>query len=235
MNIQIIKGNIVNVAADAVVLPANEKLQEGSGASAAIFQAAGRRELSSACRRIGHCDVGMAVPTPAFHLDADYIIHAVVPKWRDGLNNEYDLLCSAYLSSLHMADEMYCRQIAFPLLASGNNGFEVRLAFEIAIKSIRTFQSENLRTAILVLYGDGVTALAESEGYSVTKISDRAHTDHELLHVTESMRQLSGNDWKKRGEIAEKMLNIGQQWISDPENRKKLIKVGKIIVNTVMG
>lgn len=31
MNFTVVRANIVNVAADAIVLPANEKLKEGSG------------------------------------------------------------------------------------------------------------------------------------------------------------------------------------------------------------
>ena len=48
MRFDVVKTSIVNVAADAIVLPANEHLKEGSGASRAIFEAAGRREASTA-------------------------------------------------------------------------------------------------------------------------------------------------------------------------------------------
>ena len=46
MNFGIAKCNIVNVKADAIVLPANSALKEGPGASEAIFEAAGRRQLT---------------------------------------------------------------------------------------------------------------------------------------------------------------------------------------------
>lgn len=80
MNFEILKTNIVCVTADAIVLPANTALKEGSGVSTAIFQAAGRRQLTKACEKIGSCEVGSAVPTLAYELDAKYIIHAVVPR-----------------------------------------------------------------------------------------------------------------------------------------------------------
>ena len=67
--------------------------------------------------------------TLAYNLDAQYIVHAVVPKWIDGTHDEYEELCAAYLSALNIADVMRCESIAFPLLAAGSNGFDLDLAF----------------------------------------------------------------------------------------------------------
>ena len=117
MKFKIIKANIVDVASDAIVLPANEGLKEGPGSSKAIFSAAGRKELTQACKKLGHRNIGSAVPTLAYNLSSKYIIHAVVPKWIDGEHSEYDLLSSAYLAALNIAEVMGCESIAFPLLA----------------------------------------------------------------------------------------------------------------------
>lgn len=92
MELKFLKGNIADAKVDAIVLPANTKLKEGSGASEAIFKAAGKKELTKACKKIGSCEIGSAVPTLGYNLPAKYIIHAVVPKWVDGEHNEYDLL-----------------------------------------------------------------------------------------------------------------------------------------------
>ena len=131
MDFQIERGNIAHCDTEAIVLPANGMLREGSGASHAIFDAAGRTDLRKACAGIKTpVGVGMAVPTAGYNLRADFIIHAVVTKWVDGNQNEYELLGSAYRSSLEIADKMKCRSIAFPLLAAGNNGFDKELAFK---------------------------------------------------------------------------------------------------------
>lgn len=45
MDFSIIKTNIVNIVADAIVLPANTMLKEGSGVLTVIFEAAGRKKL----------------------------------------------------------------------------------------------------------------------------------------------------------------------------------------------
>lgn len=231
MEFEVIKANIVDVPADAVVLPANEKLKEGSGTSRALFQAAGRRELTEACRKIGHCQIGNAVPTPAYHLHANYIIHAVVPKWRGGNRNEYDLLCSAYLSSLYIADAMGCRQIAFPLLASGNNGFDLHLAWEIALKSLSTFEGYNLKTAFLVVYGDKVAEMAEKEGYNVVQGSAVSHTN---TNDTGSRLPVNHDFKRLAQEFVEQQLQNGIDWIQKPQNQKRLFDLGVSIVAAVV-
>lgn len=81
MPLLLIRNDITRILADAIVNPANEYLQEGSGTSRAIFQAAGEKELKEVCDQIGYCKVGQAVLTPGFELLAWSIIHAVVPMW----------------------------------------------------------------------------------------------------------------------------------------------------------
>lgn len=72
----------------------------GSGVCGAIFKAAGWYQLQKTCDAIGHCDIGSAAITPAFNLDAKYIIHAVGPVWSKALqacndfiakNSNYDI------------------------------------------------------------------------------------------------------------------------------------------------
>lgn len=82
--IRIEKVSITDAGTDSIVNTANEHLQGGSGVCGAIFKAAGWNQLQKACDAIGHCDTGSASITPAFSLDAKYIIHAVGPVWRDG-------------------------------------------------------------------------------------------------------------------------------------------------------
>lgn len=222
MNFEVVKSNIINIAADAIVLPANRHLKEGSGTSRAIFEAAGRRELTQACRKIGYCEIGRAVPTPAFHLKADYIIHAVVPRWIDGNHNEYGLLSSAYNSSMNIADIMGCTSIAFPLLASGNNGFDTKLAFNIAEESIRLFQGEHLKKVILVLYGYRISLYASQRGYQVSEIPDigSRHPDNRQAEYLKK--------------IMSDQLERGLRWMSEKENQEKVIRVGTKIASAII-
>lgn len=221
MDFTVVRANIINIAADAVVLPANEKLKEGSGTSKAIFDAAGRAKLTKACKEIGHCDTGSAVPTPAFDLDAKFIIHAAVPKWLDGEHNEYGLLSSAYLTSMKLADIMGCESIAFPLLASGNNGFDRALAFEIAKRSINEFTGENLQRVILVVYGENTECFVRSQGYDVTVIAETEPTHKPQLP-------------DEAKEVVLKGIKAAGNWLKDENNRKMLLEAGFSIALIVL-
>lgn len=213
MNFKIVKADIVNVDADAIVLPANDKLKEGSGASAAIFKAAGRKQLKNACKEIGHCDTGSAVPTPAFDMGAKYIIHVAVPRWNDGEHDEYGLLSSAYLTSMQLADIMQCESIAFPLLASGNNGFDRKLAFEIASESISLFESVNLKRVLLVVYDENMECFVRSLGYDVTAIEEPKR--HEKALIPEGAKK-----------TVTQGLKTATDWLKDKEHQKKIIEFG---------
>ena len=90
--IRIEKTNIVYAGTECVVNAANSSLWEGGGVCGAIFDEAGAAQLQKACNAIGHCDTGSAVITPAFKLNARYIIHAVGPQWNGGNQGEPDLL-----------------------------------------------------------------------------------------------------------------------------------------------
>ena len=52
------------MSVSAIVLPANEKLKEGSGTSRAIFEKAGRKALASACIAIAKTVIQAAKKKP---------------------------------------------------------------------------------------------------------------------------------------------------------------------------
>lgn len=226
MKFKIIKANIVDVASDAIVLPANEGLKEGPGSSKAIFSAAGRKELTQACKKLGHCNIGSAVPTLAYNLSSKYIIHAVVPKWIDGEHNEYDLLSSAYLAALNIAEVMGCESIAFPLLASGNNGFDKELAVRIAEESIESFQGVNLKKVFLVIYGDNMEKYINSLGYNVFVIPANIKVNDKKLQHQAKQRKLIADGKDVAQDILEAQLEKAIEWIKKPENQKILFEAG---------
>ena len=152
MPLFIVRNDIVNMTTDAIVLPANQILEEGSGTSRAIYKAAGEEKLTEACRAIGECELGKAVITDGFDLPAEYIIHAVCPKWYGGDMNEEELLRSAYLSSLDLATEYELESIAFPLLSTGNYKFPKKYGLVVAKEAIEDYLSEHDLDVYLVLY-----------------------------------------------------------------------------------
>ena len=227
MRYEVIKTNIVNVVADAIVLPANTSLKEGSGASRAIFEAAGRTELENACKQIGYCDVGKAVPTLAFHLRSKYIIHAVVPKWNGGEEDEYGLLGAAYLSALTIADKMGCETIAFPILTAGNNGFNPDVAYGIAVKCLESYEEDNLKKAVLVVFDRNMDAIARKYGeipIEIISSGKRIAKSNKLLGVDKAHAQ----------KVLEQQGKKALVFLLDEKNQKMLIENGKKIAKMVM-
>ena len=233
MKFDLVKSNIINVTADAIVLPANSMLKEGSGASAAIFEAAGRKDLTKACKKIGFCEVGSAVPTLAYNLNARYIIHAVVPKWIDGRSGEYDLLSSAYLSALNVADVMGCETIAFPLLASGSNGFDLELAFQIAEKSIESFTGCNLKKVIIVLYGNHILTIVRKYGFNFIEIPVDFHKEEQRQNHKAKARKMAEEGKEIAQAFLEDQIQKGLNYLKDKDNREIIIEAGMEIAKGV--
>ena len=101
--IELVKGDITKQEIDAIGNAANSALRGGGGVDGAIHRAGGP-SIMEECRKIGYCPTGSAVITTAGNLKAKYVIHAVGPIWRGGNHNEHQLLRSAYLKSLELAE-----------------------------------------------------------------------------------------------------------------------------------
>ena len=163
-SISIQKIGITHVGTDAIVNAANESLLAGGGVCGVIFAAAGMSELQAACNVIGHCDTGSAVITPAFKLDAKYIIHAVGPVWYDGDHGEPQKLYGAYRRSLELAVENGCRSVGFPLISAGIFGYPQDKAWRKAIQACRDFFQNNPDVDLQVVFAvidDTILALGQ--------------------------------------------------------------------------
>ena len=152
MALQIIRNNIINVEADAIVNTANPEVAVGRGVDRSIYEAAGWGRLLEAREKIGKMSPGDAAWTPAFDLHAKYIIHTVGPAWRGGDHGERETVAMCYSRSLELAAELGCESIAFPLIATGTYGFPKDEALRIAMAEISRFLLENEMEVLLVVY-----------------------------------------------------------------------------------
>ena len=152
MPLNIIRNDISKVKADAIVNTANPEVAIGAGVDKAIYDAAGAEQLLAERAKIGKMKPGQAAYTPAFNLDAKYIIHTVGPAWEGGNYGEYEAVASCYKESLKIADELGCESIAFPLISTGTYGFPKDEALQIAIKEISSFLFEHDMKVYMVVY-----------------------------------------------------------------------------------
>ena len=183
MPFQIIRNDITKVKADAIVNTANPQPVIGSGTDSAVYTAAGKDLLLAARKEIGVIKPGSAASTPAFSLDAKYIIHTVGPAWVDGHHGEKETLHSCYAESLRLAAELFCESIAFPLIATGVYGFPKDDALNIALAEIGKYLLTHEMEVILVVFDRKALELSESLVDGITEYIDEHSV--RLLHEAE--------------------------------------------------
>lgn len=139
MSFKIVQNDIVKVKADAIVNTANPYPVIGDGEDSDIYEAAGETELLRERVKIGNIARGDAKATPAFKLQAKYIIHTVGPVWIDGKSREVETLKNCYVRSMELAASLKCKSIAFPLISAGHYGFPKDVALSTALECFNGF------------------------------------------------------------------------------------------------
>lgn len=144
--IEVIKGDITEINADAIVNAANSSLMGGGGVDGAIHSKGGSTILE-ACKeiiaRIGHCPTGEAVVTTGGNLPAKHVIHTVGPVWQGGKNGETVKLIQCYKNSLLLAAKHGFRVIAFPNISTGVYNYPKDEAAAVAVHTTIDFLLDN--------------------------------------------------------------------------------------------
>ncbi|MCW3996015.1 MAG: O-acetyl-ADP-ribose deacetylase [Candidatus Bathyarchaeota archaeon] len=159
--LQLIKGDITDVEADAIVNAANSTLLGGGGVDGAIHRKGGPKILEE-CKRIRATEwpdglpTGNAVITSGGNLKAKYVIHTVGPVWMGGFHVEAELLKRAYKNSLKLAVSKGLRTIAFPSISTGAYRYPVEEASRIAIGVVKDFleNTDKLEKVTFVLFSN---------------------------------------------------------------------------------
>lgn len=151
--LELVEGNIVDEATDAIVNAANSGLRGGGGVDGAIHLAGGPAIMAE-CRRIGRCETGDAVITTAGALKARHVIHTVGPIY-SGSARDAELLASCYRRCIEVADASGLASVAFPSISTGAYGYPLDEAAEVALRATvdAMWAHPSVRKVRFVLYG----------------------------------------------------------------------------------
>jgi O-acetyl-ADP-ribose deacetylase (regulator of RNase III) len=153
LSVSVIRGDITEVVADAIVNASNTRLKLGAGVSAAIRQAAGPTLQDAMFAEAKRLDIkpGDVVVTGSHGLPhARRILHAATAS------GKAKVVAAAVARCLELTEEKHIRSLAFPALGTGTGGMDVRECAEIMADELVRFTSEipghELERVILVLW-----------------------------------------------------------------------------------
>jgi O-acetyl-ADP-ribose deacetylase (regulator of RNase III) len=155
--IVLVRGDITEQDADAIVNAANSSLLGGGGVDGAIHRKGGPAILDE-CRQLraeqygGGLPTGQAAATTAGNLKARWVIHTVGPVYAKSQDRS-DLLASCHTESLRVADELGAVTIAFPAISTGVYGYPVDEAAPVAIGAV-TNADTNVSEVRFVLFDE---------------------------------------------------------------------------------
>lgn len=180
MGLSIIKGDILDLNYEAIVVPSTPNLDLDGAIGGEIKKICGRPlqvELSQ-LKKINQ--IGEAVITNAYNMKCKKLILVADPKWQGGNCHEEENLERSYLNALELADVFNVNGVAFPILSTGVYQFPKKRAIEIAIKTIKKFLRDGDLSVALVVY-DADTFEKYQKLFSKFTIVDGKLVDGEKL------------------------------------------------------
>lgn len=154
------KGDITDMAVDAIVNAANTDLSLGAGVAGAILHKGGPH-IQEECDRLGPVALGGTAVTTGGNLKALYVVHAA--SMYPGEQATAESLRMATRNALERAEEKAFQSIAFPALGTGVAGFPMNECARIMIAEV--LDHLKTRTSLeqihFVLYDDDALKVFE--------------------------------------------------------------------------
>jgi O-acetyl-ADP-ribose deacetylase (regulator of RNase III) len=149
--IEIVLGDITEIAADAIVNAANNHLWMGSGVAGAIKRKGGVEIEQDAISK-GPLEVGQAVASIAGKLPYKYIIHAA--GMGQDLRTSRNIVFESTRNSLLLADSLNLKSLAFPAIGTGVGGLSTAVCAGAMLDAVRQSKTQlkNLEKVIFVLF-----------------------------------------------------------------------------------
>jgi O-acetyl-ADP-ribose deacetylase (regulator of RNase III) len=151
--LQLMTGDITELAVDAIINAANAELILGGGV-AGVIREKGGPSIQEECLQHGGTFVGGAVITGAGNLKAKHVIHAVGP--RQGEGDEDSKLENATYNALTLVMKNNLSSVGFPAISTGIFGFPVDKCAKIMLHTTSRFLEKNKTPALVIfcLWGE---------------------------------------------------------------------------------
>lgn len=168
--IKIVQGDITELAVDAIVNAANNKLVMGGGVAGAIKRKGGK-EIEDEAVRKGPIEIGGAVATGAGKLAIKYIIHAATMDMT--FETDEHKIRNSCRSALKVAQGLKIKSIAFPALGCGTGGFPFLASAKIMAQEAYRYLREEKATLKEMVF-----CLYDKESYDVFRKGVLGYLDH---------------------------------------------------------
>ena len=160
MKLEIVEGDIAELAVDAVANAANNHLWMGAGVAGALKRAGGG-EIEREAVAKGPIPVGDAVATGAGRLPARWVIHGAVMGL--DLQTNGQLVERTTRSVLRVADDLGAESLALPAFGTGVGGFPLDECARLMTNAVREHEPRTLRRIVFAVFGDEARRAFEGE------------------------------------------------------------------------
>jgi len=133
------QGDLTAMDIEAIVFYARSDLKLGAGFGSAIA-ARGGMSIQDELKPFGTISTGETVITSGGQLNAQFIIHAVGPRFQE--NGTEQKLRTTMQNTLRMAKEKSIHRLAFPPMGTGFYGIPLDLCATVMLESIEEHLSD---------------------------------------------------------------------------------------------
>lgn len=152
MKIEIVEGDITEVAADAIVNAANTALALGAGVAGAIRRQGGPA-IQQECRQLAPIPLGEAVVTSAGNLaHTRHVIHAAA--MHPGGQASAESVALATAAALREAERIGAQSVALPALGMGIGGLDLETGATVMLAAVRAHAVHSLQRVVFVLFAE---------------------------------------------------------------------------------
>ena len=163
--VKVDKGDLTMLETEAIVHYAQPDLKLGAGFGNAIAVRGGMR-IQEELNTLQPISIGEAVITGAGELKADYIIHAVGPRFQEPHTEEK--LLKTMQSALNLAEEKGIKKMAFPPMGTGFYGISLDISSKVMLDAIRNhLSSDTVLNEVLICVMDNKEYSAFEKNWAV--------------------------------------------------------------------